>query len=175
MKSREFCFLFCGGKWAAVFPWVGFLLLTIILLFSPGCAANNNNNLSVSSGKTVRVFVDTFEDAPDAPGSGKLFTSAFTSALQTVSSKVNARYVLMTDRASADAIITGRVTIWKKGGWTEQATVGFAAECVAATGEILWNVSEAGRPFRMALEQRTPEYCAEAVALDGIHKIRQRL
>ena len=151
-----------------------FLLLAVILSLLSGCASNGT--VSASSGKTIRFFIVTFEDAPDASGSGKLFTSSFITALQTVSTKVNARYIQTTRRDAADVTITGRVTVWKKGSWTEMATVGFVAECVdSRTGDILWSVSEVSRPWASALENRTPEYNAEAAALDGIHKIRKRL
>ncbi len=155
-------------------PCGRFLLLAVILSFMAGCAANSN--IAVSTGKTVRVFITPFEDAPGAPGSGRVFTPAFTTALQTVSSKVSARYIQSTRKDAADATITGRVTVWKKGGWTEMATVGFAAECVESeTGDILWSVSEVSRPWASALENRTPEYNAEDAALDGLHKIRNKL
>ena len=56
------------------------------------------------------------------------------------------------------------------------ASVGFIAECVSTkTNEILWSVSSTGSPFKMALPERTPEFCAEEVALDGINKIREML
>ena len=150
------------------------LLLTIVSLLLSGCATNGN--VAVPSGKTLRVFITSFEDAPNAPGSGKMFTSAFTTALQTVSSKVNAQYIQSTRMDAADASITGRVTVRKKGSWTEMATVGFTAECVGLdTGDILWSVSEVSRPWASALENRTPEYNAEDAALDGLHKIRKKL
>jgi hypothetical protein len=152
----------------------GILLLAVILSFLAGCTTNGN--VAISSGKTIRVFITPFEDAPDAPGSGQMFTSAFTTALQTVSSKVNARYIQSTRMDAADAKITGKVTIWKKGSWTEMATIGFIAECVDLdTGDILWTVSQVSRPWASALEKRTPEYNAEDAALDGLHKIRKNL
>ena len=173
MKSKMGCSI-SENRHSTLLAWHTFAMLAIVFLLLSGCAATST--ISGPARKPIRVFVVTFEDAPDAPGSGKLFTSAFTTALQTVSSKVKVRYILLTKKVGADATISGRVTVWKKGSWTEMATVGFTAECVSTeTSEILWSVSEVGRPFRMALEQRTPEYCAEAVALDGIHKIRKWL
>ena len=174
MESTKCSYLLQKAWWTAMFHCGRFLLLAVILSSMAGCAANSN--VAVSSGKTIRVFIAPFEDAPGAPGSGRVFTPAFTTALQTVSSKVNARYLRSTRKDAVDATITGRVTVWENGSWTQMATVGFTAECVDSdTGDFLWSVSEVSRPWASALENRTPEYNAEDAALDGLHKIRKKL
>lgn len=149
-----------------------------------GCEESDRVNSSYTSNKLnnyrtrepVRAFILTFQDAPNARGSGEVFTTAFKNALQTASLKTGTPYITLSQNIGADVAISGRVTLWKKGGWTEMASVGFIAECVSTkTHEVLWSVSSTGSPFKMSLPERTPEFCAEQVALDGINKIRKML
>lgn len=155
---------------------------TILLAIVSGCAAGSPPTANApptatdQPARTLRVFVETFEDAPDSPGSGSMFTPVFMSALQSVSASVNARYIQSTKKEAADAVITGRVTVWKDGSWSTQATVGFDARCVdAASGDILWSVSDVSRPWASARENRTPEYVSRAAATHGLRLIMNQL
>ena len=126
--------------------------------------------------RTLRVFIETFEDAPDSPGSGSLFTPVFVTALQRVSESVNVRYMQTTKKETAEAVITGRLTVWKDGGWTKQAQVGFDAKCVhVVSGDILWSVADISRPWASAKENRTAEYVSQKAATHGLKLIRNQL
>ena len=104
---------------------------------SPGYASNKLNNYRTR--EPVRAFMLTFEDAPNARGSGEVFTTAFKNALQTASSKAGTPYIMLSRHADADVAISGKVTLWKKGSWTEMPSVGFIAECVSTkTNEVFW-------------------------------------
>lgn len=174
----------------------------VFILYLTGCSSQ-----SASFGpkrEPVHALVMTFEDLPGAAGSGRVFTPAFRSAMESVSYKNNTPYVAISNlalhktlkelnlefkewedpaqqmqiarHAGADVIITGKVTAWKKGNIAQSATVGFDAECVSTTdGSVLWTISETGSPFKMALEERTQENCAKEVATKGVNKIKGQL
>lgn len=150
---------------------------TILLSIAWGCAADAPTSAtSERPARTVRIFVETFADAPDSPGSGSTFTPIFVTALHSVATSVNARYIQSTKRETADAVITGRITAWKDGSMIKQAQVGFYAECVqTASGDILWSVADVSRPFASALENRTAEYVSRAAATHGLKLIRDQL
>jgi hypothetical protein len=108
--------------------------------------------------------------------SGGTFTPIFVTALQRVSASVNARYTQATKKEAVEAVITGRITVWKDGGWTRKAQVGFYAQCVhTASGDILWSVADVSSPFASALENRTAEYVSRAAATHGLKLIRDQL
>jgi hypothetical protein len=158
--------------------WMSAVLLAIV----SGCAAGAPPTEEVQPtasdrpARTLRVFVETFEDAPDSPGSGSMFTPVFMTALQSVAASVNARYVQTTKKDTAEGVITGRVTVWKDGSFSKQATVGFNATCVhTESGDVLWTVSDVSRPWATARENRTAEYVSGAAATHGLRLIRDQL
>ena len=76
----------------------------------------------------------------------------------------------------ADAVVLGKVTLWKKGTFFTQPAVGYSARCVSVeTGEILWASSLSGTVWKNAMEERKPEIVAQEVALEGLSKIRYML
>jgi len=168
----------------------------------PGCYSGAA--ITQSSREPLTALVIDFDDAKAAPGSGRTFTSAFTTALESVSSRNNKPYVILSSlavhrtldqlqlglndwqdpakrmdiakKAGADVLIVGAVTHWKKGNIAQSATVGYAAQCMSASdGRVLWSISQSASPFRWALEDRTPENCAKEVAIKGIKTIKNHL
>ncbi len=103
-------------------------MATILLSVVSGCTTEAPPApVSDRPARTLRVFIETFEDAPDSPGSGSTFTPIFAMAVHRVAASVNAQYIQAGNKESAEAVITGRITVWEDGGWTKQATVGFDA------------------------------------------------
>jgi len=152
-------------------------------------------------GEPIKVAVLDFEDEPENPKSGNTFASIFMDALIEIT---YGKYIPLERRkieayrqefklkqaglideeqskeigrlAGADAVIIGKVTLWKKGNIFTQAAVGYTARCITVeTGKILWYSSFSGTVWKMALEQRKPEIIAKNAALKGLKKIKYML
>ncbi|MFA5292646.1 MAG: hypothetical protein WC496_06380 [Phycisphaerae bacterium] len=178
------------------------LILVLACVIIAGCTSSNKRILPEN--KNIKAVLIPFEDAQNKPGSGRIFSVAFKSALAKISSKEKVPYIFLstldlnhaikqlqlqqTDwedpnkrheiarQAGANVIITGQVTVWNKGDLFKYAMVGFAAECVSLdTGKILWNIFETNNTGGWSVEERTPEYGAKKVAEKGIKTIVEKL
>jgi len=136
--------------------------------------------------KRDKMLILPFADCPDAPGSGKAFTNVLYSTLveelkwrydmidisvieqafseigQKIPSRTTARVQdEVAKRFNADLIVTGELTTWKHGSWTEMPIVGFMVRCRSVdTSTVLWAISHSDSVWLAAAERRKAEIAA---------------
>jgi len=178
-----------------------FLNMLFLCIVFVSCSTTPEIKRPASLGKSVKVIIIEFADESKNPGSGKIFTEHFASALTRVAfgkyvqlerrelkdiidEKILMQSGLVSDEkknqlrqmTGADAIIIGRVTRWDNGSFFSDASVGFSARCILmGSGEIPWTVSFSDSIARTAGEDRVPDKIAEDAALIALNQIQEQL
>lgn len=178
-------------------------ILFFLISFTLNESNSNNNELELSTNieNPIKVLVFDFEDDPETPKSGNIFTSIFMDVLMEltegryipiernkineISQKFDLELADLVDEdnskkigrlAGADAVILGKITLWEKGTFFTQAVVGYTARCISIkTGKVLWYSSCSETIWKNRLEQRKPEIIAKEVAFIGLSSIKDRL